>query len=262
MKKLVERELIEILSDKTSGSEDLLSLLNKFFIKNFSEVDDPLSLIQDLKIQFKSFQKIQDYLCRMSKAIAGGHMSLIFFELYETDTINNYDRIIKKAFPFLKNKIRILTISNSRTVFEILKRLRSTNNRLNVIVSESRPKFEGRILAKKLLKEKIEVKLITEAMLAKYVQCCDCVLIGTDAVLKDNNVVNKVGSLQLAILCKHYDKPFYVVASKSKFSAKKYFQQHEEDTNEIWRNAPKKISINNLYFEIFPKRLITKLITE
>ena len=76
-----------------------------------------------------------------------------------------YDRIFANSLPYLKNKRSILTISNSKTVFEILRRLRTENCKL-LTVSESRPKLEGRILAKKLNKEKISVELITEAMSA------------------------------------------------------------------------------------------------
>jgi translation initiation factor 2B subunit (eIF-2B alpha/beta/delta family) len=71
-----------------------------------------------------------------------------------------------------------------------------------------------------------------------------------------------VGSLQLAVLSKHFKKPFYVVANKSKFSSKNVFTQRKESPDEIWKNQSDKITIDNFYFEVVPARLITKIITD
>jgi translation initiation factor 2B subunit (eIF-2B alpha/beta/delta family) len=262
MEKRIESALQKILSDKTSGSADLLLLLNKFFINNFTSIEDPLLLIKSLQIHFRSFQNIQQYLGKISKSICNGTLTIDFFYSFINNNSNAFNNIFINAFPFLKDKTEILTLSNSRTVFEVVKRLRTTNHKLHLIVSESRPKFEGRVLTQKLLNQNIRTTLITEAMFAKYIACCDCVLIGTDAVLKNKSIVNKIGSLQLAILCKHYSKPFYVVANKSKISSQKMHKQNVESKDEIWKNAPAKITINNLYFETVPKRLITRIITD
>ncbi len=184
-----------------------------------------------------------------------------FFTEFHMKSETIYDRIFANSLPYLKNKRSILTISNSKTVFEILRKLRTENCKL-LTVSESRPKLEGRILAKKLNKEKISVALITEAMSASYVRKCDCVIIGADTVLRNRSVVNKVGSFQLALLCNYFQKPFYVITEKSKFSLKNEFKQIGESTEEIWKDAPKGVAIKNIYFEKIPASLISKIITD
>ena len=59
----------------------------------------------------------------------------------------------------------------------------AANRKLKITVSESRPKNEGKITAKRLSKIGIPVKYITEAMLAGEVSKCDAAIIGADKIL-------------------------------------------------------------------------------
>lgn len=257
-----ESGLKKILADKTSGSADLLLALNKLFQKFYATIDNPTPVINRLLIEFRSFRNIQSYLHELRSIERENLSPKHFFELYNVRLKNLNSRMLKRALPYLADKKRILTLSNSSTVFEIIKHFFAGNKNIIVTVCESRPEFEGRILAKKLAREKIKVRLITEAMLAKYISDCDCVLVGADAILKNNDAVNKVGSYQAAILCEYFRKPFFVLANKTKFSRDNILRQKVESKNEIWNNKPPGISIDNFYFEAIPKQLITKIITD
>jgi translation initiation factor eIF-2B subunit delta len=129
-------------------------------------------------------------------------------------------------------------------------------------VCESRPKFEGRLLAEALAKSGIGTALITDAMMSLYVKEADAAIIGADLILSNGNVVNKVGSRLLALLCKEHKKPFYVLASKSKLSKEKIFKSKNENPDEVWTKKIKKLSISNIYFEEIEKNLISKIFTE
>jgi len=261
MNKKVETELNKILADKTSGSVELLERINFFLHKNYNQIPNKLSIISSLQQHFKSFENIQSYLKKLKLLIQQDSLSINFFKKFKINSSSTFNKIYSNALPFLKKKKTILTISNSTTVFETINRL-PTKDKLHLIICESRPKLEGRSLAKKLIHEKIKVELITEALAGNYIQKCDCVLIGADAILKNSNVVNKIGSLQLAILCRYYKKPFYVLADRSKFSSRMKSKQKKEDSDEVWKGAPKKMIIKNIYFEEIPKYLITKIITD
>lgn len=261
-RKTFESDLKKILADKSSGSADLLFSLNQFFIDYYKNIDGPIRIIDVLYKHFEAFQNIKRYLRELKQLTLAGHQQRKFFIETDQSLKISYQIIFENALPLLRNVSKIFTISNSRTVFEILKRLRFHNKHLSVIVAESRPKLEGRILAKKLAAQNISVMIVTEAMMAQYIPACDCALIGADAVLRNKDVVNKVGSLQLAIISKYYNKPLYVVAEKSKFSYNGGFKQHDENVVEIWKNLPNKIKTQNLYFEIVPNALITKCITD
>jgi translation initiation factor 2B subunit (eIF-2B alpha/beta/delta family) len=53
-----------------------------------------------------------------------------------------------------------------------------------------------------------------------------------------------------------------VITEKSKFSLKNEFRQIEESTDEVWKDASKGVAIKNIYFEIIPASLISKIITD
>ena len=117
-------------------------------------------------------------------------------------------------------------------------------------------------MAEELASIGVNVELITDAMMGLYFPKIDAAIIGSDVVLTNGNVVNKVGSKALAILCKEYKKPFYVVTSKSKLSKKKIFKAKKEEPREIWDKKVKNLSISNIYFEEIEKKLITKIFTD
>ncbi|MCX6167800.1 MAG: hypothetical protein NTX65_00550 [Ignavibacteriales bacterium] len=261
MNKKTQIAFNKLLSDKTSGSVDLLLKLNTFCKKYLFDVKHPLEFIQQAQIQFSSFQNIQRYLAELKSNVHSKQVIMEFFTATESKAETSYWEIYTSAMPFLQNKKSILTISNSRTVLETIRNLAKTNY-LIVTICESRPKFEGRILAKKLLSSKIKVEIITEAMAPSYVRKCDCILVGADTVLKDGSIINKVGTLQLALSGKYFKKPFYVVAEKSKFKRSLKITQRKELSNEIWNNSPKGIVLNNFYFEKIPGSLITKIFSE
>jgi translation initiation factor 2B subunit (eIF-2B alpha/beta/delta family) len=99
-------------------------------------------------------------------------------------------------------------------------------------------------------------------MMSLYVQNVDAVIIGADTVLSNGNVVNKAGSKALALLCKEYKRPFYVVTAQSKYSRKKTYRSKSENPDEVWDKKVKNLSINNIYFEEIEKKFITKIFTE
>lgn len=261
MNKYSFTKLEEILADNTSGSSELLRQINNYFLKYFDELPDKSETIRTLQKHLTPFQNIQQYLKQLQRIIYDNTLTENFFTDFQKNSETIYDRIFSNSLPYLHDKRIILTLSNSKTIYEILKRL-NTDRKFKTIICESRPKLEGRVLTKKLKKEKIRVEIITEAMSTSYVKKCDCVVIGADAVLRNKNVVNKVGSFQLAVLCNYFQKPFYVITEKSKFSKKNEFKQSEESTDEIWKVTPKGVVLKNFYFEKIPASLISKIITE
>ena len=260
MREKIEIEINKILNDKTSGSNDLLSGIHSLLLHNCSNLPELKLIIHELKKNLPTFTNIQNYFYKLEKTIQREDSVKKFLQNFNQSEKNVYDDIFRNALAYLAKEKNILTISNSKTVFEILCRLNNIS-KLNVFICESRPKYEGRILAKKLAGKKIKTQLITEAQTAGYLEKSNCVLTGADSILKNGDVINKVGSLQLAVLSKYYGKPFYVVADKLKLSPNNKFIQTEKPANEIREVHTKRIKVKNFYFERIPKLLISKIIT-
>ncbi len=262
MNEITENKLNEILNDRLSGSRDILIKINTFFYENFNSIEDFPSLLLRLKKQFYTFHAIIEYLSELEEIYLTQGKDEVnnFIRNFFSTERNVYDRIYKNFKKSVKKVKNIITISNSRTVLELLERIYKDNKRITVTVCESRPQNEGRILAESLLDTGINVNFITEAMIPQFAEAADLALTGADTVLKNGNIVNKTGTKLLAITCKYYKTPFYVLADKSKLKNSNTFHPKEESKEEIWNFKHPKLRIENYYFEIIEKKLITKII--
>ncbi|MFH1195885.1 MAG: hypothetical protein V1720_09220 [bacterium] len=252
----------KILDDKTSGSEELLIKLNGYLYHCISPIENPLQFIKELKNLFPTFQAIRSYLNELEKNSGNKKELISFIQKKSQKKFESINSIYKSAEKYLKTCSKLLTISNSWTVTEIIKKLYSDKNNLTIFISESRPMFEGRITAANLSVHKIKTELITEARTAVYVQKCDAAIIGADKILEDGSVINKAGSLNIAIACKHYSKPFYVVAREVKRISENSFEEIEQGFDEIWHGKLSEVVIKNFYFERIPSELISRIFTD
>jgi len=243
---------------------DLVSQLNRFIEKNIGKPAVIEKAILNAKKNQSSFQAMNNYLRDLQKVIKPGEDNKLklFLKNHKEETDTKYKKIYENLKRLLKNKNTVLTISNSRTVLEVIKIWHLENKNMHVIISESRPMNEGREIAKSLLKEGIKVTFITDFSIPGYISKTDAVIIGTDSILKNGDAVNKIGSRAAAIICRYYKKPFYVLAGSDKFSNENSFKPQKQNSNEIWRYKHQNLKINNNYFETIEKKLITKIISE
>jgi len=172
---------------------------------------------------------------------------------------NAVNKIAELASKLIKEKT-VITHSFSSTVIEAIKK----SSVKKVIVSEGRPLFEGRKTAIQLSKFNIPTVLITDAALGFFISKSEAALVGCDSVLIDGSIVNKVGTYLLALAAKDNNIPFYVVSETSKIIPKNINEIKLEIVSgkEIAKKLPKKIKVENLYFDVTKPNLITALITE
>ncbi|MBI2673558.1 S-methyl-5-thioribose-1-phosphate isomerase [Candidatus Woesearchaeota archaeon] len=91
-----------------------------------------------------------------------------------------------------------------------------------VYVDETRPRSQGaRLTAWELCNEDIDHRIISDNAAAYYMSkgLVDLVIVGADRIALNGDVANKIGTLEKAILAKHYGIPFYVAAPLSTFDA-------------------------------------------
>ena len=257
-------ELNHILNNKTLGSSELVQLLNNYFLSISDNIPAIIKTARIVKTKLGHFEAVNSYLSELSNSLKEESKSALinFLKGFSKNENQKAKIIFSSIYPRLKETQNVITLSRSGTVLAVLKLWHQKNKKFKVVVCESRPKFEGRLMAEELASIGVNVELITDAMMGLYVPKIDAAIIGADVVLKNGNVVNKVGSKALAIFCKEYKKPFYVVTSKSKLSKKKIFKAKKEKPQEIWDKKVKNLSISNIYFEEIEKKLITKIFTD
>lgn len=141
--------------------------------------------------------------------------------------------------------------------------------RFHVYVDETRPLFQGaRLTAWELGAAGIDLTLICDNAAASLMAAgkIDLIIVGTDRVAKNGDVVNKIGTLNLAVLASHFGVPFYVACPFSTFdpdtetgAAVKIEERGEE---EVRQDHAASVAAFNPAFDVTPAALVTAVITE
>ena len=160
----------------------------------------------------------------------------------------------------------IFTHCHSSTILEILKKAKKQGKKFEVHNTETRPLYQGRVTAKEIAKLGIPVTHFVDAAARFALKKADLMLIGADAITTEGKVINKIGSELYAEIANKYDIPIYACTDSWKFDVETVFGYEEEIEkrrgNEIWKNPPKGVTVNNFAFEKVSPSLITGIISE
>lgn len=182
----------------------------------------------------------------------------------------------------LPDGVRVLTHCNAGslavsawgTATAPMYRAHGEGRRLRVYADETRPVLQGaRLTAFELAAAGLDVTLVTDGMAAHLMATgeIDLVLVGTDRVTANGDVVNKIGTLGLAVLARHFGIPFWVACPSSTFDADTATGAEvtieERDAAEVTHLAgveiaPPGIKVRNPAFDVTPAELVTGIVTE
>ena len=139
----------------------------------------------------------------------------------------------------------------------------------SVFADETRPLLQGaRLTAWELAEAGIDVTVLCDNAAASLfaANAIDLVLVGTDRVTANGDVVNKIGTLNLAVLCQHYGVPFYVACPSSTFDPHTARGDEviieQRDAQEVLGPGTADVPAYNPAFDVTPARLVTALITD
>ena len=150
----------------------------------------------------------------------------------------------------------------------------SRGKRFRVYVDETRPLLQGaRLTAWELTQAQIEAVLVCDNMAASLMQAgrVDAVITGADRIVANGDTANKIGTLGLSILAKHYGIPFYIAAPSSTFdlaiSSGDQIPIEQRNIEEVTgfgqvRTAPVDMPAYNPAFDVTPAQHIAAIITE
>ncbi|MFW6038583.1 MAG: S-methyl-5-thioribose-1-phosphate isomerase [Candidatus Saliniplasma sp.] len=143
-----------------------------------------------------------------------------------------------------------------------------------VYADETRPRLQGaRLTAWELYNEDISHSVIVDNAAGHYMQRgdIDIVIVGTDRIVANGDIANKIGTYEKAVVAKENDIPFYVAAPVTTFDKD---IQHGRDIPIEERNQDEVSHINdnkiipegstalNPAFDVTPSKYITGFITE
>jgi len=178
----------------------------------------------------------------------------------------NQDIINKKVLGLIKQNSVIFTHCHSSTVVQSLIYAKKKGKKFEVYNTETRPLYQGRKTARELKQSGIKVTIFVDSAAgialtkSSETKKANLVLFGADAILK-KGVINKTGSGMFAQVARANKIPVYILADSLKYFSKKT-QIEQRDFEEVWKNAPKQIKIQNPAFEFIQKKYITGIISE
>ncbi len=176
------------------------------------------------------------------------------------------DRIAEIGARRVGNDHTILTHCHSSTVTHLLRKAKQEGRDFEVICTETRPFFQGRITAKEMLDLGIKTTLIVDSAARFFMNQVNFVIVGADAITSEGNVINKIGTSMIALAAQEARTPFYVVSELLKFDPATMYGDYERieerDAAEIWENAPKNIAIRNPAFDVTRRDFIHGIMCE
>lgn len=146
---------------------------------------------------------------------------------------------------------------------------------VSVYALETRPLLQGaRLTAYELTENGVDTTVICDNMAASVMATgkVKAIFTGCDRVAANGDAANKVGTLMLAILAKHFSIPFYICAPYSTidFETKSgndivIEQRSGNEIRSAWYKQEmitEKAKIYNPAFDVTPAKLITAFVTE
>lgn len=152
----------------------------------------------------------------------------------------------------------------------MLRNIRKQGKDIKIICAETRPYFQGaRLTASVAVDQGFDTTVISDNMVAyaMHNKMIDVFTSAADAITMNGYVVNKVGTLQIAILCKYFDLPYFATGAPDKahpdISSVKIEMRDPAFTLQAMGIRTAKEGVKGLYpaFDATPPQLIAGIVT-
>jgi methylthioribose-1-phosphate isomerase len=192
------------------------------------------------------------------------------------------DAIARHGAPVLRRAKGVVTHCNTGalatagrgTALAVILEAARRNPELMVFVDETRPLLQGaRLTAWECAQAGVQHRLITDSMAATVLLrgMAQAVIAGSDRIAANGDAANKIGTMPLAIVAKHFKVPFYIAAPLSTFDASlstgadiPIEERADEEITTLGgvATAPGGTRTFNPAFDVVPNALIAGIITE
>ncbi|HIQ03981.1 MAG TPA: ribose 1,5-bisphosphate isomerase [Desulfurococcales archaeon] len=259
---------LEIAAEKFEG-ESIEDFIN--YIKHVAQIlvstrPTAVSLPNAVAYVTSVIDKISrmDNINEAKKIIIGRAREFIEYSLKATDKIGEI------GSRRIEDGDVILTHCNSSAALSVIIHAFKQGKRVKVYATETRPKFQGHITAKTLLREGIDVTLIPDSAVRLVMKNVDKVVVGADTIAANGAVINKVGTSQIALAAHEARVRVFVAAETYKFSPATVVgelvtieeRSPLEVVDEDFLKENKGIEVRNPAFDVTPPEYIDAIITE
>ncbi len=163
-----------------------------------------------------------------------------------------------------------LAASGGGTALGAARQAHKDGKGVHVYVCETRPANQGaRLTFWELQEDRIPASLICDNMAGHLMAQgkIQKVITGADRISRNGDTANKIGTLSLAVIARHFQVPFYVAAPSSAFDKSlktgagiPIEERAAQEISPFW--ADKKASVISPAFDVTPFSLIDGIVTE
>ncbi len=184
-------------------------------------------------------------------------------ERHLTSASEEARQLVVESLSILPSKGTVLTLSSSVAVLNSLLAARQNGYNLRVICLESRPNFEGQVLAQHLSEGGLDVVLVIDAAAYTFLQETDLFVTGADS-LTENGVINKIGTAGVASMARALGVIGYALCETKKIWPSKLDLPAilEQVPEEVWPRPATGVKVRNLYFDVTPWKYLAGAVTE
>ena len=226
------------------------------------------SLIVDLQNCRPSMAALNNLLQKILTAVSDSAASNV--DIFKSTIVNSCEDVtrfaqnaqslaVQNMVSLIAANDVIMTHSISSTVKKVCVCLQKSRPTVRLIVTESRPGDEGKLLAAFLSELGLHTTYITEAQIDLHMPEVSKVVVGADAVLADGSIINKCGTNLMALSARYHSVPFYVCAESFKQKSDNEYELEQMSGDELKLELAS-VKLSNIYFEHLPLELITRWI--
>jgi ribose 1,5-bisphosphate isomerase len=172
-------------------------------------------------------------------------------------------RAAAAAADLLADDDTLLTHDYSTTVLSALARAIDDGSTFTVYVTEARPRYLGRKMARRLAEfPEIEAHLIVDSAAGHYLPECDRVVVGMDCVVEDT-LYNRVGTYPIAATAADVGVPVTAIGSAAKLVEGGFgFENEYRAASEVMLEPAEGFEIDNPAYDATPTRLLDSVATD
>jgi len=182
------------------------------------------------------------------------------------DLEDSKERIAEIGARRIRDRSVVFTHCHSSTVTYLLEKAKHEGRNFEVICTETRPLSQGQTTAKEMLNLGVKTTMIVDSAARYFMNQADLVIVGSDAITSEGNVINKIGTSMIALAAHEARTPFYVVSELLKFDPATIYGDYEKieerSPAEIWKDSPRGLIMRNPAFDVTRRDFIHGVICE
>jgi translation initiation factor eIF-2B subunit delta len=157
----------------------------------------------------------------------------------------------------------VMTHENSTTVMETLRRAVDDGKTFTVYVTETRPRYIGRLTVRELATwDGVDPHLITDSAAGYFLHEADRVLLGMNCLV-DETYYNRIGTFTLCAAASVLDVPVTVVAASRKIVDEGFaFENDQRSPSEVLSEPAEGFTVENPGYDATPLGLVDTIVTE